>query len=151
MSHVVVSCKCHIDAQSWVLQQALHTHTGLITQEVHEEQQGTDTRGHRKKLWSEDDLIRKGTFRWRFVAWDRPSEAPSQNSVLLRARPLASVLGSPPSNAPARVSTTVEGRIKMQTSPAHWGGCALREKASSKLCNNDCQGAQASRDVQILF
>lgn len=37
MSHVVVSCKCHIDAYNkTVRDQAWHTHTTVFTRKIHE-------------------------------------------------------------------------------------------------------------------
>lgn len=133
MSHIVVSCKRHIDAYNWVLLWASipHSHGGS-----HRESTGrnrTRTLSNRKSFGANTISSEKAHFiRFVIVARTdlqklllRPAAACQWDHCICLGRPSA---------AHFRDSTTLEGRIKRKISQAHWGGCALR-KASSKLCN----------------
>lgn len=148
MSHIVVSCKCHIDAYNKIhlwsgIPHSYHCSHSISTRKNKELKHSAIgkalelTRSQQKRHISEYSLSQpRQTHRRSFLDQHLP---PKGDPCICLGRD---------ANAHFRDSTTLERRIKMKTSRAHWEEGVLFEKLPGNSVQQDCQ---ASRDVQILF
>lgn len=147
MSHIVVSCKCHIGAYNKIhlwsgIPHSYHCSRTRATRRNKELKRSAIakvlelTRSHQKRHISE--------YSW---SWPRQTRGGSfSDQRLPPAETITPVWGG--ADTRFRDSTRLGGRIKMKTSRAHWEEDVLFEKLPA---NSVQPGCPASRGVQILF